>query len=139
MPDRCQPPAESSFAQKSLSNSPQPPALPNEANNANGAPPQASLPDGSAYLRYRIPGFFRGEPDAIEFLVRPTAAEGRDWEGDAAGGLLVLMRSCAGSAQFVYPFMTPVSDGGLQRRRLQQLREALRWRLVGCELVECYT
>ena len=38
----------------------------------------------------------------------------------------------------VYPFMTPVSDGGLQKSRLAQIREQLRWRIVGCELQECY-
>ena len=52
-------------------------------------------PDGSAYVCFRLPGFFSGTRDAVEFLVRPTAAEGRDWEGDAPGGLLVLMRSSA--------------------------------------------
>ena len=34
--------------------------------------------------------------------------------------------------------MTPISDGGLQKSRLALIREQLRWRLVGCELQECY-
>jgi hypothetical protein len=34
--------------------------------------------------------------------------------------------------------MTPVSDGGLQKSRLTAIREQLAWRLVGCELIECY-
>jgi hypothetical protein len=38
----------------------------------------------------------------------------------------------------VYPFMTPVSDGGLQKSRMVAIRDQLRWRLVGCELQECY-
>ena len=47
-------------------------------------------------------------------------------------------RSCAGTVQYVYPFLTPVSDGGLQRKRMAALRESLGWRRVGCELLECY-
>lgn len=39
----------------------------------------------------------------------------------------------------VYPFMTPVSDGGLQKKRATLIREQLAWRLVGCELIECYS
>jgi|APGre2960657444_1045066.scaffolds.fasta_scaffold00254_4 hypothetical protein len=35
--------------------------------------------------------------------------------------------------------MTPVTDGGLQKKRLDSIRERLAWNLVGCELVECYS
>jgi len=31
-----------------------------------------------------------------------------------------------------------VSDGGLQKSRLAAVRGRLGWRLVGCELQECY-
>jgi len=88
-------------------------------------------PDGSAYVRFRADGRF-DQRDIIEFLVRPSRA------GDEGAGLVTTFRSCAGTAQFIYPFLTPVSDGGLQKQRLARVRQVLGWRLVGCELVECY-
>ena len=103
-------------------------------------------------------------PDELEFLIRNTGVTGRNFSGDDDGGLLVTVRSIAGTVQcalrslartctpaaarcsltpvracaVVYPFMTPISDGGLQKSRLALIREQLKWRLVGCELVECY-
>ncbi len=50
----------------------------------------------------------------------------------------VLTRAVHAVCADVYPFMTPVSDGGLQKSRLTAIREQLAWRLVGCELIECY-
>lgn len=96
-----------------------------------------SLKDGSEYVRFQISGKFE-VPDEVEFLVRPTGPGDRNWEGDRDQGLLVTYRSCAGTVKYVYPFLTPIPDGGLQSKRLQRLREELGWRLVGCELVECF-
>lgn len=95
-----------------------------------------TLKDGSEYARFQIKGAFE-VPDEVEFLVRPTGPGDRGWKGDT-GGLLVTYRSCAGTVKYVYPFLTPIPDGGLQSKRLQRLREELGWRLVGCELVECF-
>lgn len=92
--------------------------------------------------------------------MRNEGVSGRDFSADEEGGLLVTLRSVAGTVQcacalfgcrlrlactprltrvaVVYPFMTPVSDGGLQKSRMSAIRDQLRWRLVGCELQECY-
>ena len=106
------------------------------------AVPEAELLTSEAqpsghYLRFHAPGKFQ-LPDELEFLVRPNGVTGRNWEGDDGGGLLVTLRSIAGTVQFVYPFMTPLSDGGLQKTRVARIREQLGAQLVGCELVECY-
>jgi len=105
-----------------------------------------------------------GLPDEVEFLVRNEGVNGRNFSGDEGSGLLVTLRSVAGTVQcalrvrllalfavllgpdvhtrrhtqVVYPFVTPISDGGLQKSRLALIRDQLRWRLVGCELQECY-
>lgn len=39
---------------------------------------------------------------------------------------------------YVYPFTTPVGDFGVQKARLARLRAELKWRILGCELIECY-
>ena len=52
-----------------------------------------------------------------------------------------LTRSLAhslGAVKFLYPLTQPLSDFGLQRRRLAELRSRLKWQIVGCELIECY-
>jgi hypothetical protein len=61
--------------------------------------------------------------DLIEFLVKKD---------------VVTYRSIAEKVIFVYPFTTPVSDLDAQRKRMEQLRQEIGWRLVGCELIECY-
>jgi hypothetical protein len=40
--------------------------------------------------------------------------------------------------RYLYPLQTPISDRGAQRKRMDSVRAALSWRLVGCELIECY-
>ena len=41
-------------------------------------------------------------------------------------------------SRYLYPLQTPISDRGAQRKRMDGVRMALGWRLVGCELIECY-
>jgi hypothetical protein len=42
------------------------------------------------------------------------------------------------TCRYLYPLQTPISDRGAQRKRMDGVRAALGWRLVGCELIECY-
>ena len=56
-----------------------------------------ALPTGH-YVRFRIPGRF-SLPDEIEFLVRNEGVGDRNFSGDDAGGLLVTLRSVAGTVQ----------------------------------------
>ena len=44
----------------------------------------------------------------------------------------------AGSVKYVWPIQQPISDFGVQKQRVVQVREQLGWKLVGCELLECY-
>ena len=94
-----------------------------------------TLPGGQAYRRVETQGKY-ALPDTLEFVVKPSAANGDPTKVD--GALIVTFRSCAGGVRFVYPFMTPLSDGGLQPERLNVLREKLGWKKVGCELAECF-
>ena len=91
------------------------------------------LPEG-LYLRLQVPGRF-SLPDEVEFLIRPPVTGRNFSDGE---GLLITLRSIAGTVLYVYPFFQPVSDGGLQKSRLAAVRGRLGWRLVGCELQECY-
>ena len=72
----------------------------------------------------------------VEFLVRPDDLS-RNWEGDTPG-LLVFYRSIAGSVKYIYPIQQPLSDFGEQKKRMQQVRNELGWKLSGCELIECF-
>jgi len=94
----------------------------------------AALPNGEYYLRYVTPGPFG--TDIFEFLFRNEGVE-RNWEGDSEGGLLVTYRSI-GNAKYLFPLQTPISDFNAQQKRLAAVRAELGWRLVGCELLECY-
>jgi len=93
------------------------------------------LDNGEYYLRYSTPGKFG--TDYFEFLIRAEGVGNRNWSGDDDGGLLVTYRSI-GNVQYLYPFQTPISDGFAQRKRMETIRQALGWKQVGCELVECY-
>ncbi|GAQ79288.1 hypothetical protein KFL_000270480 [Klebsormidium nitens] len=77
--------------------------------------------DDKHYVLAEVDGRFGR--DLIEFLVK------RD---------VVTYRSIAEKVIFVYPFTTPISDLDAQRKRMEQLRQEIGWRLVGCELIECY-
>lgn len=44
-----------------------------------------------------------------------------------------------GSVKYVWPIQQPLSDFGAQRKRMDAIRAATGWQLIGCELLECYT
>ena len=66
------------------------------------------------------------------FLIR------KEGGASSSSSTIVMYRSMAGKVQYIWPLQTPVSDLGVQRKRLRAIREALGWRLMGCELLECY-
>lgn len=43
-----------------------------------------------------------------------------------------------GKVKYIYPFQQPISDFGMQKKRVEKIREVLGWKKVGCELIECY-
>lgn len=89
------------------------------------------------YVRLQLPGKYGDLPsDELEFFLFPDSEKIASRADN--GSVLVTFRSCAGGVKFIYPFMTPLGDGDLQRQRLRAVRERLGWPLVGCELVECY-
>lgn len=69
--------------------------------------PQAELQASEAqpsghYVRFQVPGKFSLR-DELEFLVRSEGVSGRGFSGDDDGGLLVTLRSTAGTVQCVCP------------------------------------
>eukprot|EP01026_Neomeris_dumetosa_P057597 TRINITY_DN5307_c0_g1_i11.p3 TRINITY_DN5307_c0_g1~~TRINITY_DN5307_c0_g1_i11.p3 ORF type:complete len:252 (-),score=19.65 TRINITY_DN5307_c0_g1_i11:133-795(-) len=77
--------------------------------------------------------------DVVEFMIRNAdpIKDDRNWEGDTEGPI-VTYRSMAGSVKYVWPIQQPISDFGVQKKRLDQIRTDLGWKIVGCELLECY-
>eukprot|EP01025_Chloroclados_australasicus_P055811 TRINITY_DN6851_c0_g2_i1.p3 TRINITY_DN6851_c0_g2~~TRINITY_DN6851_c0_g2_i1.p3 ORF type:complete len:224 (-),score=26.98 TRINITY_DN6851_c0_g2_i1:712-1383(-) len=77
--------------------------------------------------------------DVVEFMIRngDPVKDNRNWEGDTEGPI-VTYRSMAGSVKYVWPIQQAVSDFGTQKKRLDMIRNDLGWRIVGCELLECY-
>ena len=60
-----------------------------------------ALPSGQ-YVRFHIAGRF-ALPDEVEFLVRNEGVGDRNFSGDEGGGLLVTLRSVAGTVQCASP------------------------------------
>uniref|UniRef100_A0A061S2F7 Uncharacterized protein n=2 Tax=Tetraselmis sp. GSL018 TaxID=582737 RepID=A0A061S2F7_9CHLO len=89
-----------------------------------------ALGDGSEYRRFSVGGLW-GRDD-LEFVVSPDASSAAD------AGALVLYRSLAGSVRYVWPIQQPVSDFDTQRKRLTAIREELGYRMIGCDLIECF-
>ena len=52
--------------------------------------------------------------------------------------MLVTYRSMAGTVKYVWPVTQPISDFGAQRKRMAAVRRELRWRVLGCDLLECF-
>lgn len=46
--------------------------------------------------------------------------------------------SMAAEVKYVWPIQQAVTDFGAQRQRLKEVRRRLGWRLLGCDLIECY-
>lgn len=44
----------------------------------------------------------------------------------------------ATQVKYIWPIQQAVTDFGSQRQRLKQVRQRLGWRLIGCDLIECY-
>lgn len=86
--------------------------------------------DGSTYVGFTAPG--KLGDDLIEFYIK---------NGDDPEGALVLFRSFAMDVKYVYPFMTPIGDLGEQAKRLRRIRDALGWRVRGCDdgFDECFS
>jgi uncharacterized protein (DUF1499 family) len=93
-------------------------------------------PTGDRYLRFETRGKFG--PDDVEFLIRAETLGDRNWEGDAGKekNWLVTYRSLATTVKYVYPFTTPLSDFGEQKKRMERIRREVEWRRVGCEVEE---
>jgi hypothetical protein len=100
-----------------------------------------AAPPGSAFRAYRVPrptdpkaslSAGGADSDVLEVLIKPA--------GSGGDGSIVLFRSVAGGATYVFPFQTPVLDS-VQGDRVRALfREAggLGWRPIGCDLLECF-
>ena len=98
---------------------------------------QSSDPPGQwEYVRLSTPSGRFGE-DQMEFVLTRKTLD-RNWQGDSQLGLLVFFRSMTSEIRYIYPIQQPVSDFGAQEKRLKRIRDELGWRLVGCELIECY-
>jgi hypothetical protein len=105
--------------------------------HATPAPPQATLvesrpvPEVSGeYLRYEVPSSFG--TDKFELLLKA------DKGPDGSPELLVTYRSLAGDVKYLFPLQTPMSDGGVQKKRMEELRAALQWESQGCYDISCY-
>lgn len=55
---------------------------------------------------------------------------------------LLLLRvspcSMAAEVRWVWPIQQAVTDFGAQRQRLKEVRQRLGWRILGCDLIECF-
>ena len=86
------------------------------------------------YIRFHIAGRF-SLPDEVEFLVRNEGVGDRNFSGDDGGGLLVTLRSVAGTVQCAFPcaflsFALPDVPRGAPRRRIPFYDAHFRWRLA---------
>ncbi|BDA41940.1 probable thylakoid lumenal 17.9 kDa protein, chloroplastic [Coccomyxa sp. Obi] len=91
------------------------------------------------FLAFTVPSYFGR--DVLEFLLkddRPAELTNDPSGTTSTEGPIVLYRSMAGSVKYIWPLQTAVSDLGTQRKRVESIRKALGWRLVGCDLLECY-
>lgn len=84
--------------------------------------------ESSAYLRFECDGPWAR--DVVEFVIRDPEEDGQ--------GPIVAYRSINGVVKYQYPLQTARRDGGAQRARMDALRDALGWKLRGCDLIECY-
>jgi uncharacterized protein (DUF1499 family) len=89
-----------------------------------GARRVESVPvENGHYLRFEMDG--KLGKDNVEFFIKNEGIGDRNgWEGDAGREkeFLVLYRSLATTVKYVYPFTTPVSDFGEQKKRMERIR-----------------
>lgn len=97
--------------------------------------PQQTPQQASRYLAFSVSSMFGR--DVMEFVIRDEGVTNRNWEGDREGPL-VTYRSMAGSVKYIWPIQQPITDFGAQKKRLDEIRERVGWKLIGCELIECY-
>lgn len=86
------------------------------------------------YMRFLVPGVYG--KDMLEFLVIDKQIQDRNWSGDTDGCLINF--TSRGYTKYLYPITQPLGDFGRQKLRLLQIREGLGWKMIGCELIECY-
>ena len=91
---------------------------------------------GDEYVRFAMNG--KLGIDNVEFLIKNNGIGDRGWAGDddRRNEWLVTYRSLATTVTYVYPFTTPVSDFGEQKKRMERIRNEVEWRRVGCEISE---
>jgi hypothetical protein len=76
-------------------------------------------------------------PDVVEFLIKREGVTNRGFGGDTEGAL-VTYRGLAGNVRYLWPVQQVISDFGATKNRLDQIRGAVGWQIIGCELIECY-
>lgn len=98
--------------------------------------PEAALVDSSSspaaeYRRWQVPDRLFDHDD-VEVLISLQRAP---YKSDPP---LVTFRSMAAQVRYIWPIQQPITDFGVQRDRLKALRQQLGWRLLGCDLLECF-
>ncbi|PSC69720.1 Thylakoid lumenal kDa [Micractinium conductrix] len=98
--------------------------------------PEARLVDSSSspaaeYRRWAVadPLFDHDDIEVLIGLQRPP------YESEPP---LVTFRSMAAQVKYIWPIQQAVTDFGAQRKRLKLVRQQLGWRLLGCDLLECF-
>ncbi|EFN54012.1 hypothetical protein CHLNCDRAFT_136040 [Chlorella variabilis] len=83
------------------------------------------------YRRYAVddPLFDHDDIEVLISVQRPP------YEADPP---LVTFRSMAAQVKYVWPIQQAITDFGAQRQRLKEVRSRLGWRILGCDLLECF-
>ncbi|PRW56608.1 Thylakoid lumenal kDa [Chlorella sorokiniana] len=92
---------------------------------------EAASSPGSEYRRFVVNDTLFDHDD-IEVLIAQQQAP---YETEPP---LVTFRSMAAQVKYIWPIQQAVTDFGAQRQRLKEVRRRLGWRLLGCDLLECY-
>mgnify|MGYP001810965488 CR=1 FL=1 len=68
----------------------------------------------------------------------PTACHAPPSPTDVPPPTHSLHCSMAAQVKYIWPIQQAVTDFGAQRKRLKLVRQQLGWRLLGCDLLECF-